>query len=328
MAARIVGLALLMVSALLASLIPGSRLFSAAVPEGSVQFQDGAGNVKESFLVGEGAIFYIRDADLSPPTTSVATWAQVPAQVPASSTWSLATGAPHQSVYSLSVESEYDTSTPADTPLSSKPTAKVNGVTTLVATFDAPTGQFTLLNDVNASSTLEVEFDFDAVDSYSGAQRRARVSSSSDADGEWVSVSEVASETDSGPSPTSGLFRGEVTLSGDSAAITSGDGAVWVREGDDVTAIYYASDGATMIDSHHLASAILTPSPTPTATSVSTLSPTSEAITTPIKSPESHLDKPAVPAMQSLALVIAALVFTLAITWQLRRASDALHSQT
>ena len=119
-----------------------------------MQFQDGAGNVKESFLVGEDAIFYIRDSDLSPPTTSVATWTEVPAEVLAGASWNLATGAPHANSYVLTEGSPYDTSTPASTPISSKPTAKVNGVTTLVATFDALTGQFTLLNDVNASSTL------------------------------------------------------------------------------------------------------------------------------------------------------------------------------
>ena len=115
-------LGVLVLAGLLASRT-GSYL--AAVPEGSIQFQDGAGNVRESFIPGDTALFYVRDAALSPSTTSVGTWSQVPAQVPAGSTWSLATGAPHQSVYSLSVGSAYDTSTPANTALSAVPTAKV-----------------------------------------------------------------------------------------------------------------------------------------------------------------------------------------------------------
>lgn len=274
MPGRAVALVLAIATVFVAPHVLGVSPSSAAIPEGSVQFQDGAGNAKQSFTAGETAVFYIGDTDLSTMADSTATWTEISAQVAAGEWWSLATGAPRASAYALSQGSAYDTTTPANTPLRSVPTAAVNGVPTLVSDFNDLTGELTLLNDVNSSSTLRVDFAFDVVDSYSATRHRAGVTSNSDTDGEWVGVSEVASETDAGSSPTAGLFRGAVLLSGDVAALLSGDGAVWVRPGDNVTVAYYDSDGATVIDSHQVPMASPTPTPgAPTSTPVSTSTP-------------------------------------------------------
>ena len=76
----------------------------------------------------------------------------------------------------------------------------------------------------------------------------------------------MVSEEDFSLSPSTGLFKGEVVLSGDSGAVASGDGAVWVQVGDTVTAIYYEADGSTVVSTHQAA---VVPAPTPTPTPVS-----------------------------------------------------------
>ena len=141
-----------------------------------------------------------------------------------------------------------------------------------------------------------MSFPFDVPDIYDAGQQRVNVSSASDSDGEWVSISEVVSETDAGASPTSALFRGQVLLSGDDAALAPGDGAVWVQPGDVVTAAFYAADGATVIDAHQ--AAVLSPTPTPGPTPV------------PVGTP--------VPATGWPYLVSLAGVFALVIAWRRR----------
>ena len=274
----------------------GPGLLAAAVPEGTVEFQDGAGNAKLSYAPGEAASFYIRDSALAIVGTSTATWTNLSIDVPAGDLWSLASGAPDPAAFELSQGSQYDTTAPANTPLRPVPTATVNDVITLPADFNdliAITGEFPLLNDVNASSTLRVDFTFDVVDGYPLSANRASVTSTSDLVGEWVSIGEVASETDPGASPTSGLFRGEVLLSADPAAMASVDGAVWVQDGDSLTVSYYESDGATLIGSHQATADFPAPPPTPT--------------------PEAP--PPALPAGDWLPLIVLAGLLALAAAW-------------
>ena len=194
--------------------------------------------------------------------------------MPAGTWWSVATGAPHPTAYALSAGSIYDTTSPSNTPLILPPKDElpwvglVNGVPTLVTDFIPATGEFKLLNAVNASSTLRVDFGFDVVDSYQASAQRAGVRSTSDAVGEWVSITEVLSETVETASPVSGLFRGAVALSADVAALAAGDGAVWVQDGDQVSVSYYGSGGA-VLDTHSATVEFpppsLTPTPVPTA---------------------------------------------------------------
>ena len=224
----------------------------AAVPQLGVEFQDGAGNAKDSAQAGETAIFYVRDAGLETVHAGTATWTDVPARVPANSWWSLATGAPHPDAYALSPGTSYDTSTPSNTPLASTPAASVNGVTFFLGGLNTAAGEFALLNAVNTSSSVVITFTFDIVDVYADSAHRVKVTSSSDDSGEWAAIKEVQSETDSSASPTSGLLRGEVGLSADAAAEAPGDGAVLARPGDTLTVTYYGPDGATSIATDQL----------------------------------------------------------------------------
>jgi hypothetical protein len=255
-----------------------------------VQFQDGAGSVKQSFSISDFAVFYVRDDSLATVATSTARWTTIGAPVSIYTWWSLSTGEPGPAVYALSLDSLYDPSTPANTPLRGVPTAAVDGVATLLTDFDALTGEFTLANVVNAGSTLQVSFAFEVPDKYDAERHRVNVTSASDSDGEWVSISEVASETDAGASPTSALFRGQVLLGGSEAALAPGDGAVWVRPGDVVTVAYYGATGTAVVGAHQVA--VVSPTPIPFATPV--------------------------PATDWLYLVLLAGVFALGIGWRRR----------
>ena len=132
---------------------------------GSVQVQDGAGNVPDSLQSGDIVVVLIRDTDLHGSSTGEATWTNIPEQVQAYDVWNLVTGSPHPSVHTLSA-SGYDTAAPENTPLLTV-MAEVNGVPNIVSDFDFDPGYFELPYDVNAASALVVTFTFDGVDSFS-----------------------------------------------------------------------------------------------------------------------------------------------------------------
>ena len=176
-----------------------------AVTERTVEIQDGAGNVVDSVLLGDAVTFFVEDSDLATVGTGIGTWMAIGTGAPAGTWWSFATGAPDPAVFVLSAGSKYHSSEPAMTPLRSPGspwTARVDGIDTLVTSVSASTGSVTLLTDVGPGSTVEMGFDFDVVDIYSSSDLRVRASSTSDPEGEWVSLTEVVSETDLTGSPT------------------------------------------------------------------------------------------------------------------------------
>jgi hypothetical protein len=233
-------------------LLVSGHLAHAEPPERMVEFQDGNGSAVVSVESGATAVFYVSDPGLSTVWPGSATWTEIPASVPANSWWSLATGAPHPGVFSILADG-YSTSSPALTPLSSVPAASADGLPWLISALDADAGKFALLNDVEAPSTVLVSFDFDIADQHSADERRVKVASGSDPEGEWLSLSEVVSGSDASPSPTSHLFRGEVLLSVEAASVGEGDGAVRVQPGDTVIVTYYEHGGLEVQSSHEVA---------------------------------------------------------------------------
>ena len=146
----------------------------------------------------------------------------------------------------------YDTSMPSKTALTGDPAASVGGSSSFVTGADPNAGTFTLL--VGASVTTTATFSYHIQDVWDGQQtatRRAIVTSTSDTAGEWVTISEVASATDSSANGTSRLFRGQVSLSSNSASSGTNDDGVFVQTGDTVT-VSYRSSGGTQIDSDSL----------------------------------------------------------------------------
>jgi hypothetical protein len=174
-------------------------------PERVVEFQDGNGAAVVSVEAGAPAVFFVSDPGLATVRPGSATWAELPASVPANSWWSLVTGAPHPGVFGLFANG-YSTSSPALTPLLSVPTARVDGLPWLFSAVDSGAGKFALLNDVEALSFVLVEFNFDIVDLHNVDERRVQVASGSDPEGEWLSLAEVVSGSDASPSPTHPIF--------------------------------------------------------------------------------------------------------------------------
>ena len=299
---RLQAAALLLVPAA-AWLAVGAWPLLAQLADRTVQIQDGGGNVPDSLTTDDLIVVLIQDSDLHGSNAGVATWTNIPEEVQAYEVWSLVTGSPHSSVHSLS-GGDYDTDTPENTPLLTV-AAEVDGEPNIVSDFDFDPGYFELPYKIEAGSRLVVTFTFDGVDSLSSSDRVARVTSSSDEEGEWIDVSEVAGESDHRPASDTGLFRGNVFIIGDDRFAGSGDGAVWVRGGDDVTASYYEAGGSNVVDSHRLRSVVSEPTPTPTPR------PTATPSSTPTPVP--------VPATQSAGLLAMGLLFVAAVSWRLRR---------
>ena len=254
---------------IVAGTVAGSSqsLSAGSLGEKTVRVLSIGGNLVDSLSPGDTASLYIRDGGLGGVATSTGTWVDIPATVDAGTVWNVADGSPHPAKYSIATGSSYDTTTPSTTPLvlfSSPWVATVDGTPTLITDFTASTGEIKLLTDADQGSTVQIVFNFDQPDLFTEADQLAKAASSSDAAGEWVAMSEVVSETDASPSPASGLFRGQVQLSGDPASTASGDGAVWVRVGDTLTASYREVGGATTVDSHAVSvAAASTPTPVP-----------------------------------------------------------------
>ena len=72
--------------------------------------------------------------------------------------------------------------------------------------------------------------------------RRAKVVSTSDPQGEWVKISEVMGYG-SDASPDSNIYRGEIELSDNAGTQGTRSDGVWVQDGDTVTVRYVNADG-------------------------------------------------------------------------------------
>ena len=146
----------------------------------------------------------------------------------------------------------YASTSPASTPLTDRAdiTATVGGSNPFVTAANNTAGSFTLIAP-GASATTSVSFKYHVQDVWTGtdsALRRAKVISTSDPAGEWVTVSEVTSATNTSTSATSRLVYGTVFLSSDAATQGTGSDGVWVQDGDTLTVQYMNSSG-TVLDS-------------------------------------------------------------------------------
>ncbi len=168
----------------------------------------------------------------------------------------------------------------ADMPLDGEPTVTVaNAMGTgadgdgnrVVSTLDVDTGTFSFLGTVNgrhpgdgqgtpvtATTTITVTFKYHVADVFTadqaagtgaGAdQNRARVTSSSDGIGEWVTLTEVSAVGATTTHPTTGIYRGEIKLSANASDASLKEGLLGVRDGDTLTVSFYNSDHTTLID--------------------------------------------------------------------------------
>ncbi len=142
----------------------------------------------------------------------------------------------------------------------------------IVSPHDVTDGTFAFLGDVagqdatydsdgnvlTATTTITVTFKYHVADVFTadqtagtsaGAdQNRARVTSSSDGIGEWVTLTEVSAVGATTTHPTTGIYRGEIKLSDNASEASLKEGLLGVRDGDTLTVAFYNSDHTTLID--------------------------------------------------------------------------------
>ena len=229
---------------------------------------------------GETAVFHIMDNHLGTTKPCSVQWSGIAAELQANSAWNVVTGAPYPDVFSRE-GCDYEASTPLA--IYPRTQAFVNGIEYQV-NLDRWDGRVYLLNDVDAGSTVKINFFYELVDSFSAQAKLARVYSSSDKDGEWVSIREVTSERDSSPAAASNLYRGVFRISDDPASLSKGDGRVRVRNRSRLSVAYYNSNDETQ----PVAKASLgldLPTPTPEATPTFLPRPTPTPTPIPAVSP-------------------------------------------
>ena len=221
---------------------------------------------------GETVVFFLRDNHLGTTKQCSISWTDIPDEVEANSVWDIVSGAPFPDAFS-NEGCGYDASTPLA--INPRTSAFVNGLEYQI-NLDPRRGRVFLLNDVDAGSIVRVDFHYEVVDAFPANARRVRIYSSSDREGEWVPIREVASETDDSPAAASYLYRGEIEISEDPASLAPGDGRVRVRSRSRLSVAYY--DGVNLTDPEERISLGLdlptpTPHPRPTATASPTPTP-------------------------------------------------------
>jgi len=215
-----------------------------------VEWADTSGNDITHIVASTTGVFFINDATLATTKTATTSFTGLSsdtyfdiAQGRAGTTASNATST--GVTFAITSPTDYSQGSPTTTPIKSI-TVVVGSITQGGVGLDGPNGVFTLVTGTSATTTTT--FVYDLVDSYAGSSttlRRAKVTSTSDPQGEYVTISEVVSVSSSSASPTSGVFRGEVVLSSSAAAQGTNNDGVWLQDGDTLTVSYLKSDGTS-----------------------------------------------------------------------------------
>jgi hypothetical protein len=254
---KVIKLASLLVALLLVVVVQVQRLSeteaaTVAPADGTVAWAASNGDDITATVVSTTAAFFINAAALETSkggtatfgTTTAATFFEI-SNVGAVGTSSATstTGV----TYTL-VAADYNSSTPSATPLTGDPTVVSAGSTQSIVGRNLSAGTFTLFTASSATTTAT--FNYHIVDTYTATltSGQAKVTSTSDPDGEYVTISEVASATDSSPNATSRLFRGTVVLTSDpSKQGTNADG-VYVSDANTITVTYLSATDTLTAD--------------------------------------------------------------------------------
>lgn len=240
--------------------------------------------------------FFAQDSGLGLIHSCVATWLNVPVPPPPPDppmglggvqTFNVATGAPAPTVFSLNEGCRYDKANPPNTPLISgvpAPDAHVNGRDSAPDSVNPNNGDIKLVQVIPDNARVEIRFYFDAVDAYSAASERARVTTDSDSVGEWAAIREVSVGTGAlrTAAAKSGRFGGEVGVSASTSARAQGDGDVYAPTDSYALTLAYMNADGTVRKS---ANAAVTPTPTGTITPSATSTPTATPTLTPTITP-------------------------------------------
>ena len=229
-------LSMTVVVGLLAAAFGVAGVFAQAVDvkDGEVEWQAGS-----YVSPGDGAMvtFHIRD-DIASINNGKAIWDALPADVMLGGELDIIYGGvgvmATSTVAGFELDApDYDMANPEDTPIS---TAKVHP--SGLATPSGTAGSVITLVPAAAGDDYEIRFTFDVADSFTGDKSRARVTSSSDPQGELVTIEETGATTE--------LYIGSVEISGDGATRGADDDGVYVQDGDTLTVTYLDKDGSAV----------------------------------------------------------------------------------
>ena len=222
-------LSMTVVVGLLVAAFGVAGVFAQAAPsDGEVEWQEG-----DFVSPGDGAMvtFQIKD-DIAPINNGKATWPSLQVDVALGDELNLADGSINGVPYSAT-STPYDVEPEGfngdDNPISSAKVGRAG-----IATPSAADKVITLVRAA-AGSEYVVNFTYDVADELSG---RARVTSSSDPQGELVTITETG--------PTTDLYNGSVDISGDGATRGADGDGVYVQDGDTLTVTYLDADGSAM----------------------------------------------------------------------------------
>ena len=205
----------------------------AQVKENEVEWQ--AGSFVSPGDDGAMVAFQIRD-DIAPILTGKAVWQSLQVDVGLGDELDLTDGSIGGTPYSAT-SSPYSIE-PATFDKDDNPIRTASVHPSGIATPSGTLGRVITLVPGAAGARYEIRFTYDEADSFTGDKSRARVRSSSDPQGEDVTITETG--------PSTQLYMGQVMISGDGATRGRDDDGVYVQDGDTLTVTYLDKDGSTV----------------------------------------------------------------------------------
>jgi hypothetical protein len=259
---KFISIGLVMVLLLMSQWSIDRSVEAATVGEDTVEWMNASATVVKYYSPGSGtssASFWIKDTALESTKSASTTWTGNSSTADTNS-YTLGTGAVSggtQGTVSTSTGSTYSTASPLTTSVSSLSVTRDG--TAVPSYLNATAGTFTLGVNV-ANKPVIATYSYHVANAYDGAtagQKVAKVTSTSDSSGEWISISEVTASGSSTTDDEADFYKGTVTISDDAGATAAGDGSVWVADGDTLTVAYYGvgtsntdtTDHATALDS-------------------------------------------------------------------------------
>jgi len=218
---------------------------AAAVAEDAVEWRNSSDAAVSYYSTGGAtstATFWLKDGALETTPAASTTWSSISTSIADAATLTLGTGAISgtgaASTTTLDVAGGF---TPGTSALSAAPSLTVNSNVVTIDQYNLTAGTFSLGDASGTTGSVVADFNYHKIDSYDGAtagQKIAKVTSTSDSTGTWVSISEVSASGGSTASYTADFYKGSVILSRN-AGDAEVAGSVFVADGDTITVSYY-----------------------------------------------------------------------------------------
>ncbi len=210
------------------------------VQDGNVEWASPLGEEVTFVEADADAAFFLRDDDLEVWQSGRAQFVSVPAGTRYINLATRVAGASASATSTVTVRfySGGEAYEGTGTPLVTDPSATTVSGNSPLSIHEG--GGITLSSATNRQVNLIVDFQFHMQDTH---DRTAKVTSTSDLEGEWVTITEVTGVGDSSPSANSTVFMGTVHLTGDRYGA-----GVYVRTCDAVTVAYYDSEDLTVLN--------------------------------------------------------------------------------